>query len=215
MLIDENVYFMKGKSLDSNTYLILGEENVIVDTGTGQHIEELVAAIIAHAIKLKDIDVILNTHCHYDHIGGNEILKQRSNAEIAAHTIDAQYIKSANKEFTCANELNPLIVERYIDEGDKIDNFEVIYTPGHTQGGISLYNPESNTLISGDTIFGDGAVGRIDLPGGSFEQLKASLEKLSKLEVEKILPGHGEPCLKNGNAVIEKALAWMSEHPYI
>ena len=215
MLVDENVYFLKGDGIDANTYLILGEENIVVDTGTGQRINELIAAITAHAIKLKDIDVILNTHCHYDHIGGNEILKQRSNAEVAAHTIAAQYIKSANKEFTRAQQLNPIAVERYIDEGDKVNIFDVLYTPGHTMGSISLYNPESNTLISGDTIFGDGAIGRTDLPGGDFEQMRKSLEKLSKLEVEKILPGHGEPCLKNGNAIIENALDWVSKHPYI
>jgi glyoxylase-like metal-dependent hydrolase (beta-lactamase superfamily II) len=218
MLVDENVYLIKGQGIDSNSYLITGDENIIVDTGTGENIETLVAAISAHGIKLKDVDLILSTHCHIDHIGGNEELKKRCNAEIAAHTIDAQYIKSANGEFTRASShdygLNPVQVERLIDEGDTIDGFKVIYTPGHTLGSICLYNEDTNALISGDTIFGDGAVGRTDLPGGDFDKLLESIKKLSAYHVEKILPGHGEPALENGNKIIEKAISWVSKHTF-
>lgn len=215
MLVDENIYFLRGIDVDSNSYLVLGEENIIIDTGTGQHIDGLISAITAHAIKLGEMDLILNTHCHYDHIGGNEVLKQRSNAEVAAHKLAAHYIEFADKQFTCATNLNPVEVEQPLNGGDKIADFEVLHTPGHTQGSICLYNPESKILISGDTIFGDAAIGRTDMPGGDIAQLKKSLELLSKLKIEKILPGHGAPCLENGNAVIEQALDWVSQEPLL
>lgn len=94
---------------------------------------------------------------------------------------------------------------RNFENCEKIGSFEVIQTPGHTKEDICLYNKETKTLISGDTVFGSGSVGRTDL-GGDIDELKKSVEKLAELDVEIILPGHGNPVLENGNEIIKKAL---------
>lgn len=86
-------------------------------------------------------------------------------------------------------------VDVELEDGDKIGNFEVIHTPGHTSGGICLWDGEN--LISGDTIFAGGGVGRMDI-GGDYNDMKSSVEKLTKLDVVNIYPGHGPIVEKNG-----------------
>ena len=71
-------------------------------------------------------------------------------------------------------------------------NFQVIHTPGHSPGSVCLYWPDKKVLFTGDVVFDQG-VGRTDLPGGSGENLKESIRTLSRLEVDYLLPGHGEP----------------------
>ncbi|NLM96799.1 MAG: MBL fold metallo-hydrolase, partial [Halanaerobiaceae bacterium] len=78
-----------------------------------------------------------------------------------------------------------------LDEGDEVGSFKVLFTPGHTPGGISLYNQEEGILFSGDLIFRD-AYGRTDLPGGDQKILFSSLEKIIKLPPDTLVyPGHG------------------------
>jgi glyoxylase-like metal-dependent hydrolase (beta-lactamase superfamily II) len=83
----------------------------------------------------------------------------------------------------------------YLVEGDLIlgkerkINLQVLHTPGHSPGSLSIYWPDNRVLISGDVVF-YGGVGRTDFPGGSITLLKQSIEKLSKLEVDYLLPGH-------------------------
>ncbi|MHA1252018.1 MAG: MBL fold metallo-hydrolase, partial [Candidatus Helarchaeota archaeon] len=83
---------------------------------------------------------------------------------------------------------------RGLKDGDilTIDGMEflVIHTPGHTEDGICLYNKKYKILVSGDTVFSYGGIGRADLPGGSMKLLVKSIEKLLKLDVEFLLPGH-------------------------
>jgi glyoxylase-like metal-dependent hydrolase (beta-lactamase superfamily II) len=106
--------------------------------------------------------------------------------------------------------MKPMKVEKKLKEGDEIFGFKVLHTPGHTKGSICLLDAKDKILISGDTIFADG-VGRTDLPGGSEEDMEKSLEKLSSLKIEKILPGHGEPVLKNGEKAIKNIINSVAE----
>jgi glyoxylase-like metal-dependent hydrolase (beta-lactamase superfamily II) len=76
-----------------------------------------------------------------------------------------------------------------LDVGDY--HFEVIHTPGHSPGSVCIYWPERKVLFTGDVVFNQG-VGRTDLPGGDGEQLKESIRNLSRLDVEYLLPGHGD-----------------------
>jgi glyoxylase-like metal-dependent hydrolase (beta-lactamase superfamily II) len=82
-----------------------------------------------------------------------------------------------------------------LEDGDMIEDFRVIHTPGHTAGGICLWDGES--LISGDTIFAGGGVGRMDI-GGDYQDMKNSVEKLMGLDVKNIYPGHGPIVENNG-----------------
>jgi len=81
----------------------------------------------------------------------------------------------------------------YFGDELKIDGIDlnITLTPGHSPESISIYLPEEKALICGDLVF-DRGVGRVDLPGGDFKELKRSIEKVSKLEIEYLLPWHGE-----------------------
>ena len=89
--------------------------------------------------------------------------------------------------------------------GEIIDGYEIIHTPGHTPGSICLYDQSSAELISGDTVFSDGAFGRYDFPGGSRNMLSNSLQKLTMLKVGGLYPGHGIPARENGERFIKGA----------
>jgi glyoxylase-like metal-dependent hydrolase (beta-lactamase superfamily II) len=97
-----------------------------------------------------------------------------------------------------------------VKEGDIIQTelwpLEVIWTPGHTEGGMCLYAREEHILFSGDTVFPDGYFGRFDGDGGSLEDLIESLRKLAKLRVEIMLPGHGTPVIQGAEQNIKLAL---------
>ena len=197
-----NVYCIEGIMADSNSYLIDNTDSdseynyILVDTGTGQSDSNLFSNIREIGIEPEDIDLIVNTHCHYDHVGGNDFFP---NAKIAIHKVDAIALRDPESELTVSSLFGAIVrkhdVDIELEEGDKIANFEVLNTPGHTKGGISLYDGE--ILISGDTIFSNGGVGRMDI-GGSPIDMKESLMRLKELDVEYLLPGHG-PWVKNGN----------------
>jgi glyoxylase-like metal-dependent hydrolase (beta-lactamase superfamily II) len=93
-----------------------------------------------------------------------------------------------------------------LKEGDTIGDFCVLNTPGHTLGSICLFCEKEGVLISGDTVFTDGAFGRYDFPGGSRAELTKSLERLVSLNVEGLFPGHGMPVEEGGSRHIAAAL---------
>jgi glyoxylase-like metal-dependent hydrolase (beta-lactamase superfamily II) len=84
-------------------------------------------------------------------------------------------------------------IDFYLKEGDLVvdrNEFKVFVTPGHSPGSISIYLPRQKALIVGDLVF-DAGVGRVNLPGGDIQALKHSIERLSKLPVDLLIPGHG------------------------
>ena len=187
-----DILMIEGFGSDSNIYVF---DDVIVDTGTGDNIEHVRESLKEANLDISDISLIVNTHCHFDHVGGNKYF----NSKLAIHEKDAPALENGNSISTASQmfgrSIEPQKVDFKLTQGDKIHDFEVIHTPGHTIGGICLYNGE--TLISGDTVFANGGFGRYDL-GGDINMLRESLEKLSKLNVEYLLPGHG-PAVDNGS----------------
>lgn len=207
-----NVYCIEGVMADSNSYLIDNTNSdteydyILVDAGTGQSNSNLFSKIKEIGIEPEDIDLIVNTHCHYDHVGGNDFFP---NAKIAIHKIDAIALRDPESELTVSSLFGSIVrrhdVDIELEEGDKIANFEVINTPGHTKGGISLYDGE--ILISGDTIFSNGGVGCMDI-GGDPNDMRESLLRLKELDAEYLLPGHG-PWVKNANQHVEMSCMMM------
>lgn len=191
-----DVIVIDGMGNDSNVYVF---EDVIVDTGTGQHMEYIFKSIKEAGCSVDDLSLILNTHNHYDHVGGNQFL----DLEVAMHTLDASALEEGDQDRILApmfgKSMEKIKVGRKLQEGDRIHNFEVLHTPGHTSGSICLYDGE--TLISGDTVFSGGGFGRMDL-GGNVQDMGNSLERLSKLDVKYLLPGHG-PSVENGSQHIK------------
>jgi hydroxyacylglutathione hydrolase len=181
----DDILMIEGRGYDSNIYVF---DDVVVDTGTGENIGYFYDSLKNAGINLEDLSLIVNTHNHYDHVGGNRYL----NLEIAMHQEDAIPFEGGDDMATAAcmfgRSMGKMKVDRILKEGDRIGKYEVLHTPGHTRGGICLYDGEN--LISGDTVFAGGGFGRIDL-GGNLKDMINSLNRLSKLEVENLLPGHG------------------------
>jgi len=186
-------------SYSSNSYILTGDYNLLIDPGLPNN-EALKSYIHRNPT---DVDAIINTHCHYDHIGGN------FGNEIMVHENDSNDVENATEKTmyrSFVQEFNGFKVSRVLKEGDIVENgehkLEVIHTPGHTSGSISLLDKENDTLFSGDTWFNNG-VGRTDLPSGSYGKLKESFLKLRDINVTHICPGHGASFNNNIDQIIE------------
>ena len=193
-LTESLFYYPEYGMLDANTYIIKDHINIIVDVGSSQFLQHLIADMKKDGIKPADINFIINTHLHLDHYMANEGFKKLSGALILAHLLQKKYydlnVIKASQDFG----IRP---QEYKDDG-LIDNIkfgegrlklEVIATPGHSSDGICVYSPVEKFLICGDLIFNENT-GRVDLPGGNAEQLKRSIELVSNLDIEYLLPGH-------------------------
>ncbi|BAW31972.1 putative metallo-beta-lactamase [Methanothermobacter sp. MT-2] len=195
----KDIIFIEGSFYDSNSYII---GDVIIDTGTGINKDNLLGALNALNISPDDIKLVINTHCHFDHTGGDKLFP---NADIGIHKKDAPPLEEGDDIATAAYlfgaSIKPIKVDLKLKEGDSIGDFEIIHTPGHTQGSICLYDGE--TLISGDTIFAYGGFGRVDM-GGSIKDMEQSIKKLLKLDIKYLLPGHG-PWTEDGNRHVKLA----------
>jgi len=194
-----NVICIEGFGADSNCFLI---DDIIIDTGTGMDKNYLHLKIKESGFNPDDISMIVNTHCHFDHAGGNYLFPE---AMVAIHEKEVKYIENENDPMTVGFMFGKSIERHDVDlklkEGDKIANFEVLHTPGHSPGGISLWDGE--ILISGDVVFANGGFGRLDI-GGNPEDMANSFKKLQKLDVKYLLPGHG-PWTDQGKKHIELA----------
>jgi glyoxylase-like metal-dependent hydrolase (beta-lactamase superfamily II) len=158
-----------------------------------------------------EIDTIVLTHCHFDHTAHVKEIAHMCKAKIAIHRDDAGGLiddgKSLSMQFGARSP--GIMPDIMLFEGDTIGGLTVIHTPGHTPGCICLFSEPDKVLISGDTVFTDGAFGRFDFPGGSRQTLAKSLERLVPLDVEGLYPGHGEPVDCGGKRHIAAAQQLM------
>ena len=155
-----------------------------------------IGRILSEAQRLQyRITHIINTHGHSDHTAGNRAVKAATGAQLLIHELDAQRLgKMLHNTFSRIlggkGSPRPDVLLR---DGDIVrigeTNLKVLHTPGHTPGSICLY--ADGNLFTGDTLF-VGAVGRIDLPGGSRLQLRMSFrEKIFTMPADTIVwPGH-------------------------
>ncbi|MDD2850638.1 MAG: MBL fold metallo-hydrolase [Desulfuromonadaceae bacterium] len=182
--------------LSVNCYIVGCEqsrEGIVVDPGGD--VEAIVSVVKRHGLK---IHLIINTHGHFDHIGGNSQTVTAFAARLLIHKADiAMLSRSAEvaRNYGLHGENSPE-ADDYLIDGMEIvfgtHRLEVLHTPGHTQGGCCLYFEDAGKVITGDTLFAD-SIGRTDLPGGSHEQLLLSIRtKLFNLpDTVIVYPGHG------------------------
>jgi len=184
---------LKLGSYGANCYIVGSEKSkdvMIIDPGAE-------SSKIKNIIKTKSYNpkFILLTHGHGDHIGGAKDLKKEFNIPVYIHKKDGNMLKDERLNFTKMMYKNGITLnaDKFLEDGDKItlDNikFEVLYTPGHTPGGISIKHKD--VVFTGDTLF-KGSIGRTDFPGGSYDQLIKSIkEKLLVLDEKTVVyPGH-------------------------
>lgn len=181
---------------------ILGDEEtreaIVIDPG--DEVERILAILKKHNLKAK---YILNTHAHFDHVGNCRELKEATGAKIWLHRADLPIYESAPRQaalFTMygVKPIRMTAVDQFLKDADGVQvgkiAAQVIHTPGHTPGSLSIHVPGSSQdkLFAGDTLF-NGSIGRTDLPGGDFYQiLKSIKERLLTLDDEiEVWPGHG------------------------
>ena len=183
-----------------NTYVIYDDtkESVIVDPGCYDEEEkaELSDFIVDHKLTVK---MLLNTHCHIDHVLGNAYIKEKYNTKLYIHPIEefvlnAQKVLAPHYGMHNYHEAKP---DAFLQEGDHIEfgaqKFRVLFVPGHSPGHIAFYNERERVVLAGDVLFQNG-IGRTDLPGGNYETLISSIhQKLFTLPEEvSVYPGHGD-----------------------
>ena len=140
------------------------------------------------------LKLIVSTHRHWDHIGDNAPLSGATGAHIAAHTLDRHGLEHPSA-LMAPFPIPPSVPAVDLAEGSRIKfgqiDLEVLHTPGHTEGSVCLLAAGERLMFTGDTLFA-GSWGRTDLPGGSDEEMVASLTRLSAMAPDlKVLPGHG------------------------
>jgi hydroxyacylglutathione hydrolase len=188
----------------TNAYLVWdgrSPDALVVDPGMGAA-TALVDRAAANDLRLQ---VIANSHGHIDHVFDNAALHRASVAPIAIHPDDAYRLQGDN---AYGFEMERSTADRDLREGDQVIvgdlTFDVLHTPGHTEGSVCLYEERHRLLLSGDVLFA-GSYGRTDLPGGDDDAMVSSLRRLAEHmppEV-RVLPGHGP------ETTVGRELPWM------
>jgi len=190
------------RSYESNTFWLSARKNAVVDLGS---------VMTAKQLPLDEACCIILTHLHYDHTAALDGLKLSGKTVVMMHEADAKAIgTSASAAHFFGARAPKFRVDTVLTDGAEIDlgdsTLRVIHTPGHTPGSICLYEVQSKSLFSGDTVFQYGSIGRTDLPGGSSRDLIRSISRLVTLDVSVLYPGHGEVTANNVNEQIKQSL---------
>jgi hydroxyacylglutathione hydrolase len=171
-----------------NTYLIDGPKRILIDPGHRRLLGNVRSGLVELGLSLDDIDVVLVTHGHPDHLEGVQAFNE-STAVIAMSEEEFYFIAKATGGY-----LNVPEPDFFLREGDlhiEDNHFRILSTPGHSPGSISIYWSNHKVLFTGDVIFKQ-SIGRTDLPGGRGRTLKESIQRLASLDVDYLMPGHGE-----------------------
>lgn len=196
--ITENLYKIALGGFSCHCYLVVGDQVVLIDTGAARDYPVLAADLNDLGFKQEDIDIVINTHEHFDHIGGN--IEFQKTALIAAHRHTAIKVTYSDDEAMMCQLNNQRFtdyrVTLWLGNTDVITTgnwfLKVLHTPGHTSGSISLYEPRKRMLFSGDTLFASGTLSTI-FASGSLGEYFNSLRRLRTMKIDLLLPGHGNP----------------------
>lgn len=212
-----NLYMLESSTV-CNVYLLVTEDGFyLVDSGIHDRARQITQELQAAGYSLSDLQGILLTHGHGDHIGNAGALANASAGEVMGHREDFPFFDKVppyparfrlqgwlvNLADRLVFRQPPLAIDVCLNEGDTINaagTWQVLHTPGHTPGCISFYQPETGTLLCGDALFNlhpaTGARGlRLPLPliSVDLQQCRESARKISRLSLNMVCFGHGQP----------------------
>ena len=208
----------------ASVFLAMEDRITVIDAGFKNGSRRILRYLNRQGRSGMEISHIIPTHYHADHIGGIADLKEHGRACVAVHNSEIPYLEASEPlpspfqdrhlaaltaPFLRLSEPRPFTVDLALTDGDMLDvlgGMEVIHTPGHTPGSISLYFKRHGTLIVGDALECRG--GKLGLPSRLFtrdmEQAKASIRRLASLDVDVLCFSHFPPMTKDAGLSLRR-----------
>ncbi len=213
MKLNEYIYcFPESGMIDCNTYLIRGRSAMVIDTGSARNLPALIDDIQKDGIGPEEIQIIANTHLHLDHIWANNEFKAWCGGRIEFDPLQQLYYQTSAHDAARYFGVEPAdsqcdgSLHRPVDLGDI--QIEVFHTPGHSPDSICFFCPACKAMVTGDVTFCRNT-GRVDLPGGDVQLLKQSIDMISEMDIELLLPGHAKTI--EGKNRVEENFAWIRQ----
>jgi len=201
--ITDDFYFVQRGYLNSNHFVSRGDRPILIDTGYVTHLDNTKSIVAALGIDPNDVSLIVNTHCHCDHVGGNSFFQERAGCEVALHPLGKGWMEARDDWNPWWSYFGQEAVffdpTRVLEDGEKIPiggkEWEVLYTPGHARDGICLYSAEERILISSDVLWGSDTPPMVPVIEGEgcLEDALSALDRIEGLDVRLVFPGHGAP----------------------
>jgi hydroxyacylglutathione hydrolase len=195
--LNPSIFQIRGLNGSSHSYVIKGDYmNVMIDSGSDQNFPVLQRGLKKIGMRVRDINLVINSHEHCDHIGANRYFQEF--AMIAAYRLAASKMVTGDYYVTMykGNDLNeiPLHVHLWLENMTRIDlgnySLRVFHTPGHTSGCISIIEASHGLLFSADSVFAGGTLSYI-AESGSIGDYLDSLARLRCFGLQALYPGHG------------------------
>lgn len=194
--LGDGLHVIRGTRLSAHVYVLQGRDFVaVVDTGSSERVGVLEDGLRQLGLGPGDVGLVLNTHEHFDHVGGNPIFP--TGTLVAAHASAARKILEGDRYVTMLQDgATPRAVNLLLRDGSEVHlggvTLKVLHAPGHTSGSTCFFEPARGWLFSGDTLFAGGILSYI-AESGSVGDYLATLGHLATLRLARIFPGHGRP----------------------
>jgi len=200
----------------SNVFLLKGDRPILIDTGQPRDADAITNALRIHGVALADLSLLLHTHAHWDHCGSTKTLRESTSAAVAVHHVDAAMMRRGDNGVLKPANLAGRLLQPFLDhrfpavDPDLLIREEislapfgvaarVLFTPGHTDGSISVLTDEGDAIV-GDLLMGGFLGGKLfpRRPGlhyfaNELDVVRASIRKVLDMSPRRILPGHGGP----------------------
>jgi len=178
-----------------NTYVIHEEMTILIDPGHTRHLKQVFHQMEEDGLSPEKIELVIVTHSHPDHMEGVEVFLDKP-VRIAMGQEEERYLLESGKILfdMMGMPLPKIQIDFYLKEGELqlgSQTFHVYQSPGHSPGSLTIYWPDRKALFTGDVVF-LGGIGRTDFLEGNPKSLMESIERLSLLDTELLLPGHGD-----------------------